>query len=202
MDESIRATKVYSKIASAYAKTFSTPSEHLGDFLRIVKHGSILDVGCGPGVDAAYMQRKGFEITAIDFSDEMIKIAKKHPHIDFRVADMRKLRLRRVFDGITLAYSITYIPKRHVASTLKRMAKLLKKDGTLYIALQEGNMQELFLPEPLDPTEKMFLNIISEKEIKRLLHEAGFSILKTYKRRAKNSAEFSFNKYFVIAKKN
>ena len=41
------------------------------------KNGKILELGCGIGKDPIYLAKKGFNITALDFSQEAIKKAKK-----------------------------------------------------------------------------------------------------------------------------
>ncbi len=52
----------------------------------------ILDIGCGPGVFTARYARAGAEVVGIDFSEQMIRIAKdQFPKIDFRVADAERL---------------------------------------------------------------------------------------------------------------
>jgi ubiquinone/menaquinone biosynthesis C-methylase UbiE len=54
--------------------------------------GQALDIGCGPGVFIARHAQAGAEVVGIDFSEQMIRIAKdRFPEIDFRVADSERL---------------------------------------------------------------------------------------------------------------
>ena len=48
---------------------------------HLLPNARILDVGCGSGRDSAYFSKKGFEVTAIDLSIEMCKIASLIPEI-------------------------------------------------------------------------------------------------------------------------
>lgn len=204
MDKSKQASSVYDKIAEPYAKEFSKPSEYIDEFLALLpKNAKILDVGCGVGVDAGYMASEGLEVIGIDLSKEMLKLARqKFPQIDFRQQDIRKLDFPpNSFDGILASCSLIHIPKKDVPALLKRFYQILNKDGVIYIALQGGKSEEIFVNEPFKPDEKLFLNIISFDEIRNLLVKNGFSIVKKYERESKSKEELNFTKLFVIAKK-
>lgn len=43
----------------------------------LLKKGSVLDVGCGVGIASAMLMEKGFDVTAVDFSREACKMARK-----------------------------------------------------------------------------------------------------------------------------
>ena len=204
MDKSKQASLVYDKIAKPYAKEFSKPSEYIEEFLALLpKNAKTLDVGCGVGVDAGFMESEGFEIIGIDLSKEMLNIAKeKFPQIDFRQQDIRKLDFPpESFDGIIASCSLIHIPKKDISTILEKFHQILKKDGAIYIALQGGKSEEIFIDELFKPDEKLFLNIISFDEIKNLLVKNGFSIVKKYEREPKSKEELNYTKLYVIAKK-
>lgn len=50
-----------------------------------VKGQKVLDAGCGPGIYSEWLLDKGAEVTAIDFSDEMIKLTKEKTNDKARV---------------------------------------------------------------------------------------------------------------------
>ena len=65
---------------------------------------SLLDIACGTGEQAKYLTQH-FEVSGIDFSAEMIQIAKqKVPQADFFVADMFDFHLGRRFDAVVNLY--------------------------------------------------------------------------------------------------
>jgi len=204
MDKSKQASSVYDKIAEPYAKEFSKPSGHINEFLALLpKNAKILDVGCGVGVDSGYMVSEGFEVIGVDLSKEMLKLGKqKFPKIEFRHGDIRKLDFPpNSFDGILASCSLIHIPKKDVPALIKKFHQILKKDGAIYFALQGGKSEEIFVDEPFKPDEKIFLNIMSFYEIKNLLVNAGFSIVKKYERPPKSKEELNFTKLFVFARK-
>ena len=204
MDKSEQSVSIYNKIAKLYDVKFSNPSKFIDEFIDLVaKNGKILDIGCGTGTDAGYMASKGFEIIGIDLSEEMLKAAKKKfPHIDFRIADMRKLTFdKEQFDGIFTAFSLFHLPKKDVPNVLKNLYDFLKPNGPIYITIQEGKSEEIFINEPLKLDEKIFLNIMSSKEIKELIENAGFVIIKQHRIEPIQEGEFQFAKLFTIARK-
>lgn len=203
-NQSQQTTEVYDEISTSYATKFNEPSDNIDDLLKLIrKGGKILDAGCGPGVDVTYIASRGFDVIGIDLSEKMLEIAKrKNPRIYFQKADMRKLNFKpNTFDGIIASFSLIHISKKDVNKTVDNFYKLLKPRGVIYIGIQEGKSQEIFLAEPLKPDEKIFLNIISAKEIKEILTKAGFIVLDEFSRPAENKEEFNFNKFVVMAKK-
>jgi ubiquinone/menaquinone biosynthesis C-methylase UbiE len=204
MDKSKQASSVYDQIAEPYSKKFSRPSEHIGEFLALLpKNAKILDIGCGVGVDAGFMESEGFEIIGIDLSEKMLNIARqKFPQIDFRQQDIRELDFPpNSFDGILASCSLIHIPKKDVPALLEKFHRILKKEGAIYMALQEGKSDEIFVDEPFKPGEKLFLNIISFAEIGDLLGKNGFSIVKHYEREPRSKGELNYTQLYVIAKK-
>jgi predicted TPR repeat methyltransferase len=63
---------------------------------------SILDIGCGSGEPMArYLTERGFDVTGVDSSPEMIAMFVDHfPQQEAVVADMRSLSLGKVFHGL------------------------------------------------------------------------------------------------------
>nr|WP_121270555.1 class I SAM-dependent methyltransferase [Pedobacter schmidteae] len=80
---------------------------------------TILDLGCGTGIHAYLLAKKGYVVTGIDFSEEMISIAdtkkktdyKSHSDmLDFHCADIRNIQLEQQFDlVVSLFHVISYI---------------------------------------------------------------------------------------------
>src|SRR5579864_8186854 len=75
----------------------------LDQFLALLPtNAAILDIGCGSGepIDR-YLIEQGRRVTGVDSSPEMIEMCKERfPTQDWHVADMRRLSIGRVFDGI------------------------------------------------------------------------------------------------------
>ena len=76
---------------------------------------TILDIACGEGTFAILMAKRGYEVTGIDRSPEMLTFARKKAqkenlNISFHEMDMRHLELQTTFDLVTCWYdSLNYI---------------------------------------------------------------------------------------------
>jgi ubiquinone/menaquinone biosynthesis C-methylase UbiE len=194
---------IYNLIAKRYSKTFSKPTSYIEDFLKLLPaRGKILDLGCGVGVDSGFAASKGFIVTGIDLSKGMLKIAKsKYTNVDFHLGDMRKIKFPNgYFDGIIASFSLIHITKKELPEIIEKINKLLKSNGLLYIALQAGKTREIFINEPFYHNKKLFLNVISSREIKKLLKENGFEVIKKFERES-NEDEINFIKLFIFAQK-
>jgi len=92
----------------------------------------LLDVGCGTGHWSAYFARKGFDVTGVDISEQMIEVARGKGS-RFQVADAQNLPFAdHQFDVVAAitALEFTAHPKR----MLSEMARCVKKPkGTLIV---------------------------------------------------------------------
>ncbi|WP_168211330.1 class I SAM-dependent methyltransferase [Actinosynnema sp. ALI-1.44] len=63
---------------------------------------SLLDLGCGTGRDLEYLASLIPDVVGVDHQQAMLDYARhRRPDIDFRLGDMRTLRLERTFEVIT-----------------------------------------------------------------------------------------------------
>ncbi|WP_282136189.1 class I SAM-dependent methyltransferase [Seonamhaeicola maritimus] len=64
----------------------------LTHYLNIPEHGTILDLACGRGRHARYLNKIGYDVTGVDLSENSIEFAKQHENhrLKFDVHDMCK----------------------------------------------------------------------------------------------------------------
>jgi len=146
-------------------------------FLKhIPKHGNILDLGCGPGRDAAYFTNKGYRVLGVDNSPEMIEFATLlAPNARFRTMDMTDWDLFEEFDGVWCDSAIFLIKKKQVKAVLENIAHVLT--GILCINVKKGDSEGIYMDERYG-VEK-YLALYQEKELKKILQKSGFKIIKT-----------------------
>jgi len=111
--------------------------DNLSAYLHPKSDSRILDIACGRGRHSIYLNKKGYDVTGIDLSEQSIKYAQQFEQkkMHFYVHDMRKLSFINYFDiALNLFTSFGYFDteKDHV-SALKAFRKGLKNDGTLVI---------------------------------------------------------------------
>ncbi|HWW42844.1 MAG TPA: class I SAM-dependent methyltransferase, partial [Pedobacter sp.] len=111
--------------------------DNLSAYLKPSADSRILDIACGRGRHAIYLNKKGYDVTGIDLSEQSIRYAQQfeQKNLHFFVHDMRRLSFINYFDiALNLFTSFGYFEteKDHV-NALKSFRKGLKADGTLVI---------------------------------------------------------------------
>jgi len=103
--------------------------KHLG-----YKPQRILDLACGTGSATLELARRGYEIAAIDISQDMLDVLqeKKKAHkIEVAKADMRDFRLARKVDAVTCYFdSVNYLKEeRDLKRCFKCVYDVLEENG-------------------------------------------------------------------------
>ena len=105
--------------------------------LKINENTKILDVACGKGRHAIYMNKKGMNVIGIDLSKNNINKAKKYENnkLQFKVHDMRDVFQKNTFNIATnLFTSLGYFTNiEDEKKMLNAIALGLKKEGILII---------------------------------------------------------------------
>jgi ubiquinone/menaquinone biosynthesis C-methylase UbiE len=171
--------KGYDRIAERYQTirhTFDNKKE-LREFASLLpKNATVLDVGCGAGIPVAqFLVECGFDVTGIDFSENMLKLASKNvPKAKFVLKDMTKLDMETdSFDGLTAFYSIIHVPREKHFSLFQSFHRILKPEGIMLICLG---------PDEWEATgdyygTEMFWSQHSPRKSLQLLKKAGFKII-------------------------
>jgi len=113
--------------ARGYDGTFgSLTRQAIGPLLDAVqtRPGSrLLDVASGPGYVAAAAAERGARVAAVDFSAEMVKLARSQsPGIEFQMGDAEKLSFPdAAFDAVVMNFGMLHLaqPDRAVAEALR-----------------------------------------------------------------------------------
>lgn len=97
--------------------------------------GKILDVGCGAGSHAIYLQEKGLDVTAIDISPNAIEACKLRGVKKTLVKDILNLDTEEKFDTILLLMNGTGIfgTLKETTKYLKKLKSLLNQNGQILI---------------------------------------------------------------------
>lgn len=150
---------------------------------RLPVGGSVLDVGCGSGVKSAYLLERGFKITGIDISDNLLAIARTvAPAAEFRNLSMTYLGgLPETFDGIFAQASLLHIPKTEVPSVITKFVEHATPRGLIYLAVKErcegGPEEEVKEEDDLGYTYERFFSYFTMLELESYLANVGVKVV-------------------------
>jgi 2-polyprenyl-6-hydroxyphenyl methylase/3-demethylubiquinone-9 3-methyltransferase len=105
---------------------------------------SVIDVGCGGGILAESMARRGARVTGIDLSEKALKVAQLHAlesQIDMTYehtsAEEKALSNSGAFDIVTCMEMLEHVPDPK--STIEACAKLAKPGGLVFFSTLNRN---------------------------------------------------------------
>jgi SAM-dependent methyltransferase len=116
-------------------KDYAGEADYIDGFIRKYTNETktILDLGCGTGRHAYELFKKGYKLTGVDISENMLKMADNLPKndIEFVKGDVRTVELSKKFDVvISLFHVLSYQQTNDdVVSMLNTVKKHLKPGG-------------------------------------------------------------------------
>lgn len=101
--------------------------------LQLAK-GKILDIGCGAGSHSLYLQKKGYDVTAIDISANAIEACRLRGIRNVQAVDFMMVQEQK-FDTLLLLMNGTGICGKlgNLSKFLKKLASLLNDGGQILI---------------------------------------------------------------------
>ena len=178
--------------------------------LAEIKEGDVvLDLGSGAGFDAFLAVKKAGnqgKVIGVDFSEEMIKLAKKRAKqkgikAEFAVAEITKLPHKNNFFNAAIAIaSFHCLNKKQHKKAAKELYHILKPGAKVQIAVWNKDSPR-FKNAPKEKyvswrdKGKRYYYLFTEKEIYNLFEKAGFKIIKKY-----NEGKKAVNIIFVAQK--
>lgn len=134
----------YNKYANMYFETTVNLSmkEALDRFLELVPEGgAVLDLGCGSGRDSLEMLERGYDVTALDGSEEMCALAEIHTGLEVLNMKFEELDFDEVFEGIWACASLVHVSSKKMPEILRKIRKALEMNGILYFSVKKGDFE-------------------------------------------------------------
>jgi len=132
--------KVFDILAPFYdivAAPLSRLRGRVVDFTGAEKGSKILDVATGTGKQAFAFAEKGYDVTGIDLSEAMLKVANKknrYKNVNFQVADATNLPFEdHSFDVASVSFALHDMPLTIREKVLKEMVRVTKPEGMIVI---------------------------------------------------------------------
>ena len=133
-------------------------------FLQLLNAGDfILDFGCGSGRDTKYFLDQGYQVTAIDGSAELCRLASAFTGIEVKEMLFQELDDMSTYDGIWACSSILHLPKNELLLVIRKMSDALKSIGVIYTSFKYSNFEGVCNGRYFtDFTEDSFKEFIAE----------------------------------------
>lgn len=148
-------------------------SENAKDFLAYLPaKGKILDAGCGSGRDSLMFMKQGFDVTAMDGSIEMCRLASEHIGQEVKHMLFQEINFKEEFDGIWASASLLHVPSHELVQVLGKLHDSLKADGVFYASFKYGDFQG-------ERNGRYFHNLTEEKA-EKVFTQAGFKMKKMW----------------------
>ena len=149
----------------------------------------VLDVGCGGGILAESMARKGGDVTGIDLSDKALKVADLHSletgiRMRYEKIAVEDLAAREPgsYDVVTCMEMLEHVPDP--ASVVKACAALTKPGGQLFFSTLNRNSKAYlfailgaeYLLRMLPRGTHDYAKFITPAELARFIRENGLEL--------------------------
>ena len=151
----------------------------------------VLDVGCGGGILADAMARKGATVTGIDLATKSLRVAQLHaleaetPNISYREVAVEALAQERPasFDVVTCMEMLEHVPDP--ASVVQACADLVKPGGWVFFSTINRNLKAYSLAivaaeyvlNMLPKGTHEFDKFIKPSEMAAFCRQAGLAVL-------------------------
>jgi SAM-dependent methyltransferase len=164
--------------------------EELEELAKAWGRGKLLNLGCGHGADFLPFA-KNFELYGIDFSDEMIRLARKYAAkfdfpVNLAVADICSLPYNNeAFDYIIAVATYHHLQRDQQQTAFAELKRVLKPGGTVFITVWNRwqprfwlKRKEVRIPwRAQHQTLYRYYYLFTYGELAKLTSKAGFEII-------------------------
>lgn len=150
----------------------------------------VLDVGCGGGILAESMARRGANVLGVDLSTKPLKVAQLHAmeagveHLAYREVAVEQLATERPgsFDTVTCMEMLEHVPEP--ASVVKACAQLVKPGGRVFFSTLNRNPKSFLFAIVgaehvlglLPKGTHEYARFIRPSELARFVRDAGLEV--------------------------
>ena len=101
----------------------------------------ILDFGCGSGRDTKYFREHGYQVEAIDGSEELCKVASAYTGITVKKQLFTELSEVQKYDAIWACSSILHATSDELVIIMRKIWTALKDNGFIYTSFKYGTFE-------------------------------------------------------------
>jgi len=140
----------------------------------VSRRGKLLEVGCGRGEAAEFARRCGWEVTAVDASEDCIReCRRRYPELDARVMRAERLEFPdNAFDRVESSHLLEHV--EDFGAAVGEMARVLRPGGTLVAEVPSPGLEERLLKlDPLYHEKAGHRRVVTRELVERAAQDAG-----------------------------
>ena len=200
--------KLYDRVAREYAERFSDEHEKKPKGQEMLKRfaqaiGSrrpAWDIGCGPGQTTRYLTNLGIEISGLDLSGKLLKLARMlHPDIHFRKGNILELEFTNdSIAGAIAFYTMVHFSEAQVRRACREVFRVLQPGGVLLLAYHIGE-KTIYVEEFLGKKVAIDFMFFTTDFISHSLQKSGFNRIEIIEREPYPRVEYESRRAYVFA---
>jgi 2-polyprenyl-6-hydroxyphenyl methylase/3-demethylubiquinone-9 3-methyltransferase len=161
--------------------------------IRPLAGAQVVDIGCGGGILADSMARKGAQVLGIDLAGKALKVAQLHalevqtPNVQYREVSAETLAAEQAegFDVVTCMEMLEHVPDPQ--SVVSACARLVKPGGWIFLSTINRNGKSFFqailgaeyLLNMIPRGTHEYAKMIKPSELAHYCRQAGLSLTHT-----------------------
>ena len=112
------------------------------ELLRTREAHSLLEIGSGPGMTAAWFRDQGLAVTCVDLSPENVRLC-QDKGLASSVMDVTSLEFSDAsFDAVYTMNCLLHLPKPELPYALQEIHRILRPSGLAYVGVYGGRDSE------------------------------------------------------------